>query len=136
MCLRIAGLLACAGLFAQNADVPALRITVNLVQIDAVVTDQHGHHVADLTKDDFRILQDGKSQAITHFSYVRGAVPSAPAPPQLAAPTFTQPRREEIQRSVVLMVDDLGLSFTSMSNVRDTLGSLWTPRFSRATRWR
>ena len=122
MCFRTAGLLACAALFAQNGDVPTLRITVNLVQIDAVVTDKHGHHVTDLTKEDFRIFQDDNPQVITLFSYIGGTAPVSPARREVVVPTFTQPRREQIQRSVVLMVDDLGLSFTSMAAVREALG--------------
>jgi hypothetical protein len=36
-----------ATLLAQNQE-PALRITVNLVQVDAVVTDSRGHQVTNL----------------------------------------------------------------------------------------
>src|SRR5215212_6438616 len=60
-----------------------VRITSNLVQIDAVVTDKKGRQVTDLRADEFEILADGKPQKITNFSYVQnvpGAEPT-PAPP-------------------------------------------------------
>ena len=57
----------------ESADGPVLHVNVNLVQVDAVVTDSKGKQVTDLTADDFQIFQDGKPQKITHFSYVSTA---------------------------------------------------------------
>lgn len=47
-----------------------VKITTKLVQLDAVVTDKDGRQVRDLTLADFVLLQDGKPQQITSFSYV------------------------------------------------------------------
>jgi hypothetical protein len=47
-----------------------IRVTVSLVQLDATVTDSKCRHVADLKPSDFEILEDGKPQKITQFSYV------------------------------------------------------------------
>ncbi len=66
-------------LCAPRTEEPVLRVTVRLVQIDAVVTDKHGHNVPNLTRNDFRLFQDSKEQAITHFSYV--GVPGAEIKP-------------------------------------------------------
>ena len=66
---------------SQDDDV--VRITTNLVQFDAVVTDKSGRHVTDLGAEEFEILIDGKRQEITHFSYVSneaGAGVPTPAP--------------------------------------------------------
>ena len=63
---------------------PYLRVSVNLVQVDAVVTDAHGKQVTNLTADDFDIREDGRPQKITAFSYVKTAGPqpaSRPAAP-------------------------------------------------------
>jgi hypothetical protein len=38
---------------------PVFRLSVSLVQVDAVVTDRKGHHVTTLGPADFRVLQDG-----------------------------------------------------------------------------
>ncbi len=103
---------------------PVIRITVNLVQVDAVVTDSKGHHVTDLKPEDFEIIEDGRPQKITNFSYIRLAEPSPPtanegptAPPATPAPL----KREDVRRSIVVVVDDLGLSFESMGGLRQDL---------------
>src|ERR1035438_1923614 len=57
-----------------------VRINVNLVEIDAVATDSHGNSIPDLKPSDFEILQDGKPQTITNFSYVSIDAPRQPAP--------------------------------------------------------
>jgi len=86
------------------------RVNVDLVQIDAVVTDAKGHPARNLEAADFQVLEDGRPQTITSFSYVEvtkgtpGAVPSA-------ADTRTSPRKlasEDVRRVVVLMFDDAG----------------------------
>jgi hypothetical protein len=47
-----------------------IRTNVNLVQIDAIVTDAKDRQVTDLKAGDFEILQDGNPQVITNFSYI------------------------------------------------------------------
>src|SRR2546422_6977011 len=42
-----------------------VRLSVDLVQVDAVVTDAKGRPVTDLRAADFEILQDGRVQAVT-----------------------------------------------------------------------
>ena len=103
---------------------------MNLVQVDAVVTDSDGRQVTNLAADDFEVLEDGRPQQITAFSYVKtagpqpvGARPAAPvknpiAPPMPPAPHLTP---QQVRRTVVLMVDDLGLSFESTYYVRRAL---------------
>lgn len=53
----------------QDAD-DVVRITSNLIQIDALVTDKDGNQVTNLTADEFEIWQDGKPQKITNLSYI------------------------------------------------------------------
>ena len=108
-----------------------IRINVNLVQVDANVTDSAGHPVTDLKADDFQILQDGKPQVITNFAYIniqpgisdaprtrvanpKGGPPSPPPPP-------THLAMNKVVRTVALVVDDLGLSFASTAYVRTAL---------------
>src|SRR5258707_2574674 len=61
-----------------------VRITTNLVQVDAVVT-KDGKPVADLKPEDFEIAEDGHPQTITNFSYVSNS--SAATPVTKAAKT-------------------------------------------------
>jgi VWFA-related protein len=106
-----------------------VRITTNLVQVDAVVTDKNGKVVTDLKPEEIRILEDGRQQKITNFSYnVLESLPAparkensatvdknaAPAPPIRLKP-------EDIRRTIAIVVDDLGLSFESTHFVRRAL---------------
>jgi len=115
---------------------PVIRVTVDLVQVDAVVTDSQGRHVTGLKPEDFQILEDGKPETITHFSYVPGTgiaggqAPVNPAPRKPsgktheATPAPTKALRpEEVQRTIVLMADDLGLSSDDIPNVRKAMKS-------------
>src|SRR5438552_11388361 len=47
-----------------------VRITTNLVQVDAVVTDKSGKPVTDLKPEEIEIFEDGRKQKITNFSYI------------------------------------------------------------------
>jgi VWFA-related protein len=58
-----------------NNEDDVVKITTKLVQIDAVVTDKDGNQIKDLSIDDFELLQDGKPQKITDFSYVNTETP-------------------------------------------------------------
>ena len=49
------------------ADEDVVRITANLVQVDAVVTDKNGKPVTDLQWEEIHILDDGDPQKNTHF---------------------------------------------------------------------
>src|SRR3954467_5421847 len=58
-----------SGLLAQQ-EPPRFRVAVDMVRIDAVVTDKDGHVVRDLTANEFEILQDGKKQTVTFAEFV------------------------------------------------------------------
>ena len=124
---------AATGAASGSTTNSVIRIDVNLVQVDAVVTDSRGRRVTTLPAAAFEILQDGKPQAITNFTYVSAkpvptkpgegtdaarSVPVAklakgdvPPPPPVLQPT-------EVRRTLALMVDDLGLSAESIPAVR------------------
>ena len=104
-----------------------LRVTSNLVQVDIIVTDSDGRQVTNLRPEEFEILENGKRQQITHFSYITAAPGLAIAredtnmtgDTRVVAPA--QLRREQVRRTVALVVDDLGLSFESIGFVRQAL---------------
>jgi VWFA-related protein len=122
--------------FAQAPQQPGtggvIRITVDLVQVDAVVTDSKGRQVTNLKPEDFEILEDRRPQKITNFSYVSVAGPAGSvAPPIESSPLKTgaptAPARPvplppaQVRRTITLVVDDLSLSFESIYYVRQTL---------------
>ena len=108
-------------------DDDVVRITTNLVQVDAVVT-KGGKQVTDLKPEDFEILEDNRSQPITNFSYIQVAPDEAAPAPSPAIASKTAPpappvrlRPEQVRRTFALVVDDLSLSFESTFFVRDAL---------------
>jgi VWFA-related protein len=46
---------------------PTFRVSVDYVEVDALVTDARGNYVRDLKKEDFQIFEDGKPQALSNF---------------------------------------------------------------------
>ena len=108
-------------------DDDVVRITTNLVQIDAVVT-KDNKPVTDLTEDDFEVLEDGKPRVITSFSYVSSVAKpadnsatdtvtstktkNAVMPPP---PTF---KPNEPHRTIAFVYDDLGSSSETIGSVK------------------
>jgi VWFA-related protein len=113
---------------AQTSDDDVVRITTNLVQVDAVVTDKNGRQVTDLRPEEVEIREDGKPQTITNLSYValdsllgsRSPDPSKPIDRTAPAPPVRL-RPDQVRRTMALVVDDLGLSFESAHFVRQAL---------------
>ena len=97
--------------------------------MDAVVTDSSGKPVTNLKPEDFEVLQDGKSQKITNFEFIRVRDPlrafdasvlptprnATPPPPETAL------KQQDIRRTIALVVDDLGLSSDSIVRIRESL---------------
>jgi len=110
-------------------DEDVVRITTNLVQVDAVVTDKSGRPITDLRPEEIRIFEDGRAQTVTNFSYViaNSSKPNSPARPDLVADNAAPPvpsatlRPDQVRRTMALVVDDLGLSFQSTYYVRRAL---------------
>jgi VWFA-related protein len=102
-----------------------IRVNVQLVQVDATVTNSRDEPVTDLKAEDFLILQDGKPQEITNFSFIRTRDARTvlkpaiiPKPSNVPPPPPPPLKREKVRRTIALVVDDFGLSFESMTPVR------------------
>ncbi len=108
-----------------------VRITTNLVQVDAVITDKNGDIVTDLKADEVQISEDGRQQKITNFSYFAADTPAAvtkgrpekPADVDKNAPPIptTRLKREDVRRTIAVVIDDLGLSLESVYFTRRAL---------------
>ena len=86
---------------------------MNFVDIDAVVTDERGNFVGDLTKEDFELLDDGKPQEISAFSLVDIPLPSAGGVTGGAAPAVTDVKSNAQPisgRLYVIVLDDLNVA--------------------------
>jgi VWFA-related protein len=109
-------------------DTEVVRITTNLVQVDAVIKDKNGKTVSDLKPEEVQIFQDGKVQKITNFLYSSAPSPVDPRqgaepakkPVESSAPSVPPKNltRDDVRRSIALVIDDLGMSFESIAYVR------------------
>jgi hypothetical protein len=66
--MRTVPLLLCAAI-ASAQDGAVFRSGVSLVRVDAEAIDASGHVVAGLTKDDFRVRDEGVAQSLVNFTF-------------------------------------------------------------------
>ena len=66
--------------FVSAQQVPVFRSAVDLVNVGVTVSDRKGGLVAQLTKEDFEVYEDGKKQAIQYFAV---GDPDAPDQPEM-----------------------------------------------------
>jgi VWFA-related protein len=120
---------------------PTFRAGVRLATVDAVVTDDKGRHVTDLTPADFEVVERGRRQTVRQVVYVRTTGPAGPptpttgglradgaavgpAPEPAPVPEVGRsnlPTRDATSRVLALVVDDLSLSFRSTVDTRKML---------------
>jgi VWFA-related protein len=125
--LVLSSVLAVLGLPAPvdpTPDIPVVRISLEAVRVDVVVTDGRGRQVTDLTRAEFEIREDSTKREITHFAYVRvGGSAVSPAALIEGRSAEDVPARppERAGFTTAFVVDDLSLSFPSMVRVRNML---------------
>ena len=124
-----------AAAVAQNAPeistqdaTPTFSSRVNLVPVTVVVRDRQGHVIGNLTKDDFRLLDNGKPQTISRFSVekpnapvVMGqAEPDPDAPtPDIAKPETPPATTVIASRFLIYLFDDIHLGIDDLTRSRD-----------------
>ena len=110
-------------------DGDVVKISTTLIQLDVVVTDKKGNQVTDLKPGDFEIYENGEKQDITNFSYIFNQTENKPQNNKATNSTdkFSVPpppaklKLEQVKRTYAIVVDDLGLSFESISAVKYAL---------------
>jgi len=107
------------------------RVETNLVEVDTFVTDAAGMPVTGLTERDFQIVEDGKPQVVSAFSYVSLPVIRPERP--LLSPTAIEP---DVQsnlgldgRIYLFVLDDLHVDFTRTARVRASLHAFFERNF-------
>lgn len=103
-----------------------IRVGVDLIQIDATVTDKKGRPVTDLRPEDFRLEVDGRKVAITNAAFF-GSSASSPGQVTLPEAEAGSGGLPGDNHTVVFIVDDLNMSFGSMYATRKEMG-----QFARA----
>ena len=114
----------------QSPDKPpedVIRVTTNLIQVRAVVTDRGGQLVDDLKQDDFEITENDRQQKVSFFSRQKttGGASSSPGT-EPGTPTTEEERVESSpgakpSRSIVIFVDTLHLSNLSLIRAKQQL---------------
>jgi len=103
---------------------PTFRVAVDLVTTDVIPRDGRGQFIADLTKDDFEIYEDGvlqelSSMVLIHGGRVYNTLAPPPAAPQegIILPQ-SRPTSDAAGRVFILFVDDLHMQFGDTGRIR------------------
>jgi VWFA-related protein len=121
----VALMLAGCGAVAMAQDQPPVtfKVEINLVEVDAFVTDAQGNPAPGLTAADFELLEDGKPQKITGVSLVNIPVDRAERPLFAAAPIEpdVKTNAQLDGRIYLIVLDDLHTDFSRTPRVKAAL---------------
>jgi len=103
-----------------------IRATTRLVQLDVVVTDSSGHSPKDhLSEKDFTILEDGKPQKVSFFSFQQLDRQNVQSPPPPQLPLHVATNRPEYRRTtgppVILLLDGINTPVENQIVVRQQM---------------
>jgi VWFA-related protein len=104
---------------------PDFKTGVDFVTMDAIVRNARDQFVADLSKDEFEIFEDGVKQEISSFTLIHGGrvhnLLSPPPPPTQEGIILppSRPRNDAAGRIFLIIVDDLHLDFRNTGRIRD-----------------
>jgi VWFA-related protein len=109
----------------EGQPTPTFRVGINFVRVDAIVTDKQGNPVADLTKADFDVLEDGKPQTVETFKLVRVSgtpEPGAERPREIRTEydQEAEAQREDV-RLFAIFLDDYHVRRGGAMGVREPL---------------
>jgi VWFA-related protein len=93
------------------------KVAVDLVSVNATVTDKKGNPITQLTQNDFQVLEEGAPQTITVFRVqaAPGAVVAGSTP---EGSTSATDGVHLLSRKVILFVDDYHLDFETLSRLK------------------
>jgi VWFA-related protein len=114
-----------------SAQQPTFKAGVTLVSTDVIPRNEKGGFVADLTKDNFTVLEDGVAQQIVAFSMVQGGrtfnllePDSAPAVEGLVLPKAKPRAADTSGRVLLVLIDDLHFEPELTPHVRRLLQTI------------
>ena len=109
----------------RQSQPPVFQSGINFVRVDAIVTDEDGNPILDLTPDDFRVFEDDVEQTIESFRLVEvTGVPDPALPPPSSIRNDYDQEREAARpdsRIFVFFLDDYHVRDTSAMRMRSTL---------------
>lgn len=98
-----------------------LRTNTRLVVVDVVATDSNGQPVSDLKASDLTVLEDGKPQKISAFSYQREKAASVVASSATAGAFTNAPQYKNASSMNVILLDALNGNLAGHAYGRDQL---------------
>jgi len=110
---------------APQAPNATFRVAIDFVTTDVIARNNRDQFVADLTKNDFELYEDGVKQEITSMTLVHGgrvhnlAAPPAPMVQEGLVLPVSRPRNDTAGRIFLIIVDDLHLDFRNTGRIRD-----------------
>jgi len=126
-------IVASVAIVAQTASQPTFRSGVTLVSTDVIPRDAAGRFIADLTRENFTVLEDGVPQKIESFALVHGGrtfntieAPAAAVPEGIVLPQTRRPVADTAGRVVLIFVDDLHFEAEYTPHVRRLIETLAT----------
>jgi VWFA-related protein len=102
-----------------------IRRSADLITSDVIVRNDGGQFVADLTKNDFDVYEDGVKQDVVTFVLTHGGRTfndiAAPAPAPMEGVLLPPPRptNDAAGRIFLIFVDDLHLDFRNTGRIRE-----------------
>jgi VWFA-related protein len=109
----------------EGSQDPTFRVQIDAVTTDVIVKDDRGQFIADLSKDEFEVYEDGVKQAIasmtmSHGGRVTNVIEAPPpAPPEGIILPPVRRVNDTSGRIFLFFVDDLHMQFQSTGRVRE-----------------
>ena len=104
---------------AAPQEAPPVRVTTRLVQVSVVVKDRKGKPVDGLTRDDFRLSEDGKPQQVQMFAVEKlELAPAAAPPPPGTFSNYLDQRGNRPNSVTVILLDGLNTRFQDQAYSR------------------
>jgi VWFA-related protein len=120
---------------ASSMPETTIKVDVRQVLVPVIVTDKDGHHVAGLTREDFRVFEDGVEQKISAFSVedsgltdsVVAGVDATPRPAiERTASAPSAPRKPAtIRQTYLICIDSLHSAASNLMSFRPALLKLF-----------
>ena len=111
-----------------------IRVDVRQVLVPVIVTDQDGHHVTGLKREDFRVFEDGVEQKISAFSVEDSGLEGASAASGLGLANSSAERPEafsakkpQIRQTYLMVIDSLHSAATNLMIFRNSLLKFFRP---------
>jgi VWFA-related protein len=105
---------------------------VDLITTDVIVRDNSGQFVADLSKDDFQVFEDGVRQEIMSVQLIHGGrtynlqAPPPPPPQEGIILPPSRPKNDAAGRIFLFFVDDLHMDFRDTPRIRQLFKKMST----------